>query len=656
MTQRAVSDEQGKVSFHKLWPGRVSILALRGGETIAQLQTNNITDIELIIPRGVDVQGRVLDPSGQPQASAQVWISRPARGWLAGSLATLTDQYGNYYLRSVAVDRDISARSAAYGPSTVESLKLKRSGSGAPLRVDLQLSGHAGELRGIVLGPGRIPCRGAAISIGSPQRHRPDGTGRSQNVAPPLFARSDHEGRFRVLGVELGMRPVSVMAEGFAPHYSLIQIEDQSGADCELNLNRGFSVQGTVTDALGQPVPDATIHRIVSSTNDPSLTSFPPRSTKSDSAGRYRLDNLQIGGQEVEARKGAMAKTQFEAKESQLITWNPVLDQWDEIRGQLQDEFGSPLSGWHVTAASHEENEATPVRFVQTTDPNGGFRLRVEDGQTYAVSAKLGVSIDEIHPRQSVLRDDVHPGSEPLILVVDTSLCKFITGRLLDASGQVGDQDQLQVEVIDGFDVLQRTDVVDGNFRVGPLPPGDYVLRFGVGQRYIYSSDSIHLKGDQDFDAGELIVPGTGSVRLSFTRAPGLEVEQAKATPLLVNFGTKKHAALILRDGEYFADGVEPGNYDLMVAERNMVAPHPTVTVESGKELRMHVEFETCTSVAMSLDLSAVSQLEGGLDIALIKADGRHYYKLHLNSIRGMSILSHALTRGRWRLAPRADA
>ena len=52
------------------------------------------------------------------------------------------------------------------------------------------------------------------------------------------------------------------------------------------------------------------------------------------------------------------------------------------------------------------------------------------------------------------------------------------------------------------------------------------------------------------------------------------------------------------------------------------------------------MEFEPSTVVHMKLDLSAVSHLEGGLNLVLERAAGGTYRKLRMDSVEGMPELA----------------
>jgi len=190
----------------------------------------------------------------------------------------------------------------------------------------------------------------------------------TEGAAPVL---SDAAGGFVLDGVAPGAREVQVIHPDFAPATRRQSFPLGDGGHIDIRLDRGGTIQGTVTDG-----DDAPVEGIVISLDEGGA------SAATDAAGRYEVSRVPTGPQRVR-RTGSGTRDDFEVRsvevaEGQTLTVDFRLG--NILTGQLR-RSGAPVAGAFLSIARPDGWDSSPggqVSFAaQTayTDAEGKYRL-----------------------------------------------------------------------------------------------------------------------------------------------------------------------------------------------------------------------------------------------------------------------------------------
>lgn len=306
-----VVDEQGGVGDAEVWRGELMItladatgrFELAGLEVPAEVEVRargHLPARGTLVPGGEEVEirmalargrvtGVVLDERGFAVAGASLELS----GSGGARLRTLSDRRGEFILEGVPGGR-LGLRAAATGYPVWSSDQVA---AGDDVRVALVPGGGvAGELRDEVTG--ELPV-GAEIVIEDAQGERQRGR----------FL--DRRGRFEVGPLSAGLARLQAEAAGYLPAKLTLMVPpgerpgEMTARDLRITLVLGGSVVGTVTDRYGQPQANVEVA-------GGDLT------TRTDSAGRYRLTPLASGVITVSAQAASGVVTVAAGREAQL--------------------------------------------------------------------------------------------------------------------------------------------------------------------------------------------------------------------------------------------------------------------------------------------------------------------------------------------------
>ena len=327
---------------------------------------------------------------------------------------------------------------------------------------------------GTVTGPEGRPVANAAVVVTSP----------ADLSDPPIVARSDAEGRFRVTARRRGPHTVRVEAAGLAAR----TVEKaRPGTPLRVALAKGGTIEGVVKDAAsGEPVAGARVEaredtRLVGAvTWDASLGVV---QAVTDAKGAFRLEGLPRGPHTVSASlRGAGRASRAGVTPGQraelLLVAGPA------IVGRVLLPDGKPA----IRAAVRAEAEVAffPVR-VATTDATGRYELAgLAAGGYRVIAAHEDAALGMIGGIR-VERGDVE---------VDVSLMppSRVSGRLVDGGGQPV-AGTVVLSEIDGMasprtvGALVRAQAgADGRFTLERVPAGSHGARVtarGLAPRHV---------------------------------------------------------------------------------------------------------------------------------------------------------------------------
>lgn len=185
-----------------------------------------------------------------------------------------------------------------------------------------------------------------------------------------------------------------------------------------LVLSRGASVSGRVVSADGDPLPGVRV-RLRTWVSD-ALPLPLTRQTETGEDGRWRVDALPPGRGEWRATADGFAAIHREVRldGAAVDAGTAVLRRAADVRLQIRDDAGEPVSGTRVTIEGAEESV--------TADEEGRVRLSAAPGETIRVKA--------VAPRHRAATLTI---ASPFPELTDVVLERAfrVTGRLVDAAG-----------------------------------------------------------------------------------------------------------------------------------------------------------------------------------------------------------------------------
>ena len=294
----------------------------------------------------VSVDGRAI-PAGT-QVAVSLRSSHPAFEANSGHARTapVDPATGAFTVENVPVGGEVEARVFAPGlPAASATVWVAPGQDVGPL--DLEIRRREPVVRGEVRDRDGRPVAGARIGTTA----------------------TDGEGRFVLETLEPGQTKTVVTHPSFAP----LSHELTPGTEEEtvLVLERGGSVEGTVTDTRGRPVVGVRVS-----------AEWPGASTTTGVGGRYRIDHIPSGEASVQ-RQGAGASGDFERRKITIQEGETKTLHFKIGAGILEGSItraGLPVSGaiLSVTLSSDGKRTPRPQEYLYqttSTDEDGGFRL-----------------------------------------------------------------------------------------------------------------------------------------------------------------------------------------------------------------------------------------------------------------------------------------
>jgi hypothetical protein len=175
----------------------------RGDAARVRVAEGGETVLEVAIPPGIDLTGRVVAPPDTPAPDATVWL---VVGNGLRVPAARTDAAGRFALRDVGRFVEVSATAPGHAPSM--RVVLDRQEPTAPLEIELPLGGPCGDLEVRVRDPGDEAVEGARVRLDVPtHRVRPLSSWRESEREGHSGA-TDAGGRFVLIDVAKGSTSV----------------------------------------------------------------------------------------------------------------------------------------------------------------------------------------------------------------------------------------------------------------------------------------------------------------------------------------------------------------------------------------------------------------------------------------------------------------
>lgn len=634
--------------------------------TIAVVEAGKTKTVRAPIPRGVTIDGQVLDSAGMPVDDAEVYIVRRDRLRDFGAVVARTDPEGNFLIRDLTTNAFLGARAPGYAPSrTLEccwGLYAEQA-----LSLSLVLQGPGATIVGGVLSPKSEPVPGARVTIDVVDHPAWEVQDRITHLAPPQRTLTDENGRFQFDSVWLGKVDLHVDSDLYAPHLERFDTQPEAPHETTVRLQPAATLFGTVRDEQGRVVPTAT----VSVTEASSRPFIPIRQCQVGSAGEYRLERLSPGSLTIHV---ATDENQGESTETLRLLPGEIkrrdvqLDREPGIRGRVSTEDGSPLSGWRVVAtAPHGNIKALPKHLHENrrraetqTDEQGRFFL--------SSRVRCPHRIEVFSPRPEALlpsarKRDIEPSLQEVGIRIaeETRPSAWVSGTLESSNGSPTEGLRVSIKPLDlryGMKGLEAS--AERPFRFGPLVPGAYRLRVRFSRptpdlHSVFVLRDLHLETGENLDLGPIALGEFGTVLVRVqqgetptSRPPGVFVLDHWDHSLIPCWVRDESAGSSLLPGSYHL--LLLGNDDCRIGLQNLA-----FLVDPGKETLLSVVLEPGIFTLIVLDEPQGQEKSQTFELSLLSEAGRVLWKKRDFRRENLSLAIY-LSPGMYRVRAQTDA
>lgn len=479
-------------------------------ETVAGVRGGSGTPLEIALERGGSLTGRVVGPEGRAVSAAEI-TARPAqmpKGVVTPRAtghkaihSTTSDSEGRFNLRQLE-PAIYSVRAAAqnYAPSEPKTREVLTDRATRELELVLE---PGASIHGIVRSTEGHPIDGASVTWSQ------------------AGAVTDEDGRFRLEGVSLGSRKLTVSHPGFEDERRVVGVS--LGANrADFVLRPGLQVQGRVVEPSGTPVSGAT----VTLAGGGSLEDY---HATSDASGAFEFGRVARGSYRVAARKDGYAPRRHPT---------PVAVANFPVTGlELTLRRGTVVFG-QLLGLSREELRR--VQVVARAAPHPGGQHKAPGSRTGAGITRRGRAGDDGRyevcdlpegtwriraylpngRRETSVRVEVGPQlprRQRKDLEFDLGL--RLTGTVLH-SGLAVPEARVTLSRPREEPRATKTDM-HGRFRLDDLQPGPYRVDVSHSRKLLTETRTIRLDGNRDVRidittarlVGRTFVPGRGPIQ-----------------------------------------------------------------------------------------------------------------------------------------------
>lgn len=561
--------------------------------------------LHIVLSRGRRAWGTVLDTAERAVPGAGITImpaTRNPRGGVSLSsdsfLTAATGPGGVFEFPAISAGSyQLSVDHAEFMGPTPANIDIPTGEGDIEIGIFTLTPGM--QIEGFVVGPDRRPVEGAQVSTyhGYANSGPLDGGARA--------ATTDHDGRFRIGGLQDRRLQVAVQADGYA-RYDLKGVRPGGGELLEIELNRGATLTGRVVDSAGEAIQGS---QVMAHNADPDLARgpFTPLNAQTDAEGRFRFDLLHAGswfayasgsgGGSSRAESGLIQLDTVDVREIELVV--PVSNA--QVTGVVTNHMGEPVVNSEVRITTRDETPGgSPSRsgpsWQTSTDPRGRFvSIQLPAGAATIVAS---------HPEYRIVLREItlEPGSNEVSLALEPGL--EITGSLRSEGGVAIALGEVvaELEPAPGEDPLsddrlwlrgalhQPAHAVsdrNGDYRLGGLDSGVYVLRawaHGYGQSA--AARPVRLEGGSATGV-DIVLPAEATI----------EVRIAGAPPSDLHVGVSRgdhdfRDATQEASGVYRIEGLGPGDWTVAAGAFDGRTVQESVNLQPGDDTVVEFRFE----------------------------------------------------------------
>lgn len=484
---RVTTDDAGEVLLSD--PPRTALVvvsALAGGLRNFDNSEGELEFVEIAMPAGLEVRGRVVNMFDVPVPDARILAHG---GELEPALAARTDARGEFVLHDVQLHAALEAR----GPNHAASKACPVHGvPGVPIALELRLGTAPRRITGRVLRPTGEMAPDALVIALPAHESMPQF---DQAHSRPVFGRTDAEGYFELFAAvthEQAVRVVAALEDlQYAPGMSIVP-PGLGDAAADVRLQSSATVTGRITGGPQNPgsVLVSTWTQNPATEIDYLVNMLGLRSATPGADGVYRVEGILPGECQIQLR-GAGVQASATLR----------LEAGAEVEHDIVLGGGESLS-FRVDPPQSEDPRLTPSWT--------GMLVRIHADGNREFVALQGIGLDG-----RVSFSDVEPGEYELAILASSARGGFrrlqlatfgphrpggdaievqiteaqmptasVSGRLLDARGLPVAGAVLRLIGTAGARGLCEAEVnttADGTFEAGALVAGDW--RFHQGSR-----------------------------------------------------------------------------------------------------------------------------------------------------------------------------
>ncbi|MEA2599989.1 MAG: hypothetical protein QOF89_981 [Acidobacteriota bacterium] len=606
------TDAKGRYTVSHLTPGTYDVTVQARGFApltvpgLAIPEGQGTTDLgTVVLSPGATLEGRVVDPQGQPIEGAEVRAAAgAARGMTLRFLSrspdapdAFTTADGSFRLedRSPGESLDLAVSHPSYGPGSAPGVAVPTQ---EPVRIVLQpmtrVSGRTvGKDGKGIAGAGVTLTEMTPMSFGGTSRMRPANWNRTV---------TDADGAFAFDAVAPGA--IEIRAE--APRYQTAElqgIEAKAGqelAGLELLLPPAAAVEGRVLSPDGRPVPGAEITVVQS---DSSPGGFSGLFAQADGDGRYTLEGIPPGPRTLEARADGYRRAvrDLEVTAGTTSTADLILERGFEVSGRVIDEAGNPVASVQITMIAGRDFFSGVLSDLSGAD--GSFHFTgVQEGTFHLMARKAGYAASSQGDTVTVSSASVS-GVEVKLTAGGT-----ISGKL---SGLEFSQLSRVRVTASGFRPGQVDP--DGAYSIPNVPPGEWQVEGSVPDTSLHAEGHVTLepgmaeaKLDLQFGKGFTL---TGVVLRNGAPLAGAAVGLARTGTISSYQDASDH------QGGFRFGGLDAGKYELTVRTANGAQHKEAVEITGDREVQVDLKSASLTGrVLDAADSSPVAGAEVTLE------------------------------------------
>lgn len=582
-TMRSTTDAGGIARFDVRGGAGRTARATSGATTAvsAELRADSVTRVTLTLQTRVQVQGRVVDETGQPVAGAHIVLLPWDLPGQPGRLRTVGRTLGDgTFALPLAFGGRIGAAHAGFAPSALYTIPPPADPNEPPVSftLELVLSTRAASFAFLVVDGADRPLANADIELRNCEPPPPGAT----LIGAPQRRRTAEDGRATFTDLRPGCIDYVVRRRGHATTRGRTSIEFGATASLMVRLGPACEVHGFVRTPDGAKVVGARVAA--------DAAGFEAEITTTDAEGAFRLVDLAAGEHRLTAREPAgsaprttplrRAATTIELTVGQVGNWVAVLDQPDDdgVHGTLTDRAGLPLANWRVAV------RGGGLVGSATTGADGAFRSPrpssgLVDVLTYPPDTASGAFAWSVHL-------GLDPDAGPLAIVVDRD-AKFTSMR-----GNVVSTEHaplvatILVRHYERHETARFQALTDGSIRVPQIPPGTIDVHIEHPGRSPVTKAQLRADVAQPIELG-LVVLGEAAAMHGAITGPG-----GRAPDVLeVALQTKDRRILAeYSGGAYRFPALPPGQHQLQIQGPGVAAAAFPVRLTAAIDTEQNVE------------------------------------------------------------------